>query len=96
MRSLHPDGLTDVSPSRPGMGHSTDVPLRNRLNIWIELVPLLLGHLQIEHVTLVSHSAGTIYLLNTLIRCRNILHPNTPLVVLVGMVLILSINTIRW
>jgi pimeloyl-ACP methyl ester carboxylesterase len=88
MRSLDLDGLTDLSPSRPGMGHSTDVPLRQRLNTWIELVPRFLAHLQIEHVTLASHSAGTIYLLNTLIRCRNILHPNTPMVILVGMILI--------
>jgi pimeloyl-ACP methyl ester carboxylesterase len=84
MRSFDPDGLTDLSPFRPGMGHSTDVPLSQRLNIWIELVPRFLAYLQIEHVTLASHSAGTIYLLNTLIRCRDILHPNTPLVVLVG------------
>ncbi len=95
MRSLDSDRLTDLSHSRPGMGYSTDVPLRQRLNTWIELVPYFLAHLKIEHVTLASHSAGTIYLLNTLIRCRNILHPITPLVFLIGMILILPINAVR-
>jgi hypothetical protein len=75
------------------MGHSTDVPLAQRVTTWIELVPRLLAHLQIEHVALASHSAGTIYLLNTLIRCRDILDPNRPLVALVGMVFIPSMNT---
>lgn len=70
------------------MGHSTDVPLRQRVDVWIELVPRLLAHLQIEHVTLAAHSAGTIFLLNTLARCRNILHPDRPLVALIGMILI--------
>lgn len=87
MQFLDPDGLTNLSPSRPGMGHSTDVPLRQRVNTWIALVPLLLAHLRIEHVTLAAHSAGTIYLFNTLIRCRNILDLNKPLVALVGMIL---------
>lgn len=68
------------------MGHSTDVPLAQRLNVWIELVPQFLAHLQIKHVALASHSAGTIYLLNTLVRCRQILDPNRALVALVGMV----------
>ncbi|KAL2133771.1 hypothetical protein VTI74DRAFT_1708 [Chaetomium olivicolor] len=77
-------GVRVLVVDRPGMGHSTDVPLRQRVNIWIELVPRLLAHLRIEHVALASHSAGTIYLLNTLLRCRNILHPNRPLVALVA------------
>jgi len=72
------------------MGHSTDVPLNQRLDIWIELVPRLLAHLRIRHVALASHSAGTIYLFNTLIRCRDILDPKRPLVALVGMFLFLS------
>lgn len=78
------------------MGHSTDVPLRQRVTVWLEVVPRLLEHLQIQHVALAAHSSGTIYLLNTLARYRNILHPTRPLVALVGMVLIPSMNTMRW
>lgn len=94
MRVLDPDWLTDLSPSRPGMGHSTDVPLQQRVNVWIEVVPPLLAHLQIEHVALASHSSGTIYLLNTLIRCRGILDPNKPVVALVGTVDLPSMNSV--
>ncbi|KAL6884406.1 hypothetical protein GGI43DRAFT_419560 [Trichoderma evansii] len=60
-------------------------PLPQRVNTWVELVPRLLAHLQIEHVALACHRAGTIYLLNTLIRCREILDPKRPLVVFIGM-----------
>ena len=66
------------------MGHSTDVPLPQRVSIWVELVPLFLAYLHIKHVALASHSAGTIYLFNTLLRCRDILHPTKPLVSLVA------------
>lgn len=88
MRLLYLDRLTDLSPCRPGMGHSTDVRLAQRVTTWIEVAPRLLAHLQIKHVALASHSAGTIYLLNTLVRCREILDPNRPLVALVGMALL--------
>jgi hypothetical protein len=33
-----------------------------RVSTWIETVPRLLAHLDIQHVSLASHSAGTIYL----------------------------------
>ncbi|KAJ1709607.1 Alpha/Beta hydrolase protein [Aspergillus flavus] len=73
-------GVRVLVVDRPGMGNSTDVPLDQRLSIWIELVPRLLAHLEIEHVALVSHCAGTIYLLNTLFYCRELLHPERPFV----------------
>lgn len=66
------------------MGHSTDVPLGQRVSVWIELVPRILEHLGVEHVAFVSHSAGTIYLLNTLYHHRRLLHPEKPLVGLLG------------
>ncbi|KAH8127748.1 hypothetical protein LI328DRAFT_164773 [Trichoderma asperelloides] len=77
-------GVRVLVVDRPGLGHSTAVPLDQRVNTWIELVPRLLAHLQIEHVALACHSAGTIYLLNTLVRCREILDPNRPLAVLIA------------
>jgi len=66
------------------MGHSTEVALSLRLSTWIRTVPLLLEHLDIKHVALVSHSAGTIYLLNTLHYHRDVLHPDRPFVALFG------------
>ncbi|KAM7183367.1 hypothetical protein V8F33_013638 [Rhypophila sp. PSN 637] len=77
-------GVRVLVVDRPGMGHSTNVPLDQRLNVWIELVLALLAYLQIRQVSLVSHSAGTIYLLNTLSRCRGILHQDNPLAVMVA------------
>jgi hypothetical protein len=67
------------------MGESTNVALEQRIPVWVELVPLLLAHLGIKHVALVSHSAGTMYLFNTLHYCREILHPERPFVALLGM-----------
>lgn len=66
------------------MGHSTDVPLSQRIPTWIQIVPLLLAHLGIEHVALVSHSAGMMYLLNTLHHFRDMLHPERPFVAFMG------------
>lgn len=44
------------------------------------MVPLLLAHLDIAHVSLASHSGGDIYLLNTLLTYPSLLHPETPYV----------------
>jgi hypothetical protein len=71
------------------MGKTTDVPLEQRMSVWIEIVPLLLAHLGIQHVALASHSAGTMYLLNTLYRCREILDPEKPMATFIGMFSIL-------
>ncbi|KAH8124977.1 hypothetical protein LI328DRAFT_133448 [Trichoderma asperelloides] len=75
-------GVRVLVADRPGMGHSTEVALSLRLSTWIRTVPLLLEHLDIKHVALVSHSAGTIYLLNTLHYHRDVLHPDRPFVAL--------------
>lgn len=64
------------------MGGSTDVPLSRRVSVWIETVQRLLAHLDIQRVALVSHSAGTIYLMNTLSHCRDILYPDAPVTLL--------------
>lgn len=66
------------------MGGSASVPDESRVDLWVELVPLLLAHLSIDHVALMAHSAGTIYLLNTLFYCRDILDPAYPYVALLG------------
>ncbi|KAL7929317.1 Alpha/Beta hydrolase protein [Trichoderma chlorosporum] len=73
-------GVRVLVVDRPGMGRSTGVPLPQRLSTWIQLVPLLLAHLDIGHVALVAHSAGTMYLLNTLHHYRSMLHPERPFV----------------
>ncbi|KAK1147330.1 hypothetical protein N8T08_001407 [Aspergillus melleus] len=71
-------GVRVLIVDRPGMGASTPVPLEKRVSVWIDLVPRLLAHLNIPHVALASHSAGMIYLLNTLFHCRELLHPERP------------------
>lgn len=69
---------------RPGMGGATPAPLQQRLPIWLETVPVLLAHLKTPHVTLLSHSAGAIFLLNTLYTYPQILHPQTPTAILLA------------
>ncbi|KGO75406.1 hypothetical protein PITC_080920 [Penicillium italicum] len=85
---LHPIaekwGVRVLVVDRPGMGNSTDVPLAQRVSTWVEIVPRLLAHLNIQHVSLASHSAGTIYLLNTLYYCRDILNPKKPMATLLA------------
>jgi pimeloyl-ACP methyl ester carboxylesterase len=69
---------------RPGFGGSTLVPLSQRISVWIEAVPLVLARLGVKHVALFSHSAGTIYSLNTLGQLREILDPVKPYVAFIG------------
>lgn len=55
-----------------------------RMRVWLETVPALLQQLNVEHVAIVTHSAGAIYTLNTLFRHRSILNPKAPYVALLG------------
>lgn len=48
------------------MGGSTNVPLANRMDTWLRIVPALMRHLHVDHFHCFAHSAGTAYLLNTL------------------------------
>ncbi|GES62413.1 hypothetical protein ATEIFO6365_0005039000 [Aspergillus terreus] len=68
-------GVRLLVVDRPGMGASTDVPLAQRVAVWIEIVPQFLAYLQIPRVNLVAHSAGTIFLLNTWAQCREYINP---------------------
>ncbi|RHZ62993.1 hypothetical protein CDV55_102910 [Aspergillus turcosus] len=68
-------GVRLLVVDRPGMGGSTDVPLAQRVAVWVDMLPRLLAHLGIPRVSLVSHSAGTIYLLNTWAYCRQAVRP---------------------
>ncbi|OHW94834.1 interferon-induced GTP-binding protein mx2 [Colletotrichum incanum] len=67
-----------INPDRPGFGGTTSVPAADRVRVWLEIVPALLRHLGIRHVSVASHSAGTIYALNTLLYLRRILSPTRP------------------
>lgn len=70
---------------RPGMGGSTPVPLNMRVKVWLEMVAAVLQRLNVQHIDLLlSHSAGTIYSLNTLYTHRNFLNPAGASVVFLG------------
>lgn len=60
------------------------MPLNIRVQVWLETVPALLKRLNVEHVSLLCHSAGTIYALNTLFSLRNILDPHAPYAAFIG------------
>ncbi|KAL3425300.1 hypothetical protein PVAG01_02091 [Phlyctema vagabunda] len=66
-------GVRLVYCDRPGMGGSTPVALENRINVWLETVPILMSHLNASRVALGCHSAGTVYLLNTMFYLPHIL-----------------------
>ena len=48
------------------------------------MVSALLDHVKIKYVHFASHSAGTIFVLNTLLHLRHLLHPVRPYVALFG------------
>jgi hypothetical protein len=54
------------------------------MQVWLETVPALLSKVGVEHVSLVTHSAGTVYTLNTLLQHRGILDPEAPYVAFLG------------
>jgi len=66
------------------MGGSPNVPLNLRVQVWLETVPALLKALHVQHVSIVSHSAGTIYALNTMYSLPEILDPERPYVALLA------------
>lgn len=69
---------------RPGMGGSTPVSLSIRVQVWLETVPILLQRVNVKHVSIVTHSAGGVYTLNTLAKMRSILDPRAPYVAFLG------------
>lgn len=68
-------GVRLLVVDRPGMGASTDVPLGQRVAAWTDMLPRLLAHLEIPRMSLVAHSAGTVFLLNTWAQCRDYVNP---------------------
>lgn len=67
---------------RPGIGGTQAVPLDQRIATWLDMVSALLDHVNVKHVHLASHSAGTIFVLDTLLHLRHLLHPTRPYVAL--------------
>ena len=55
-----------------------------RMRVWLETVPALLQRLDVEHVAIVTHSAGALYTLNTLFHHRALLDPKAPYVAFLG------------
>jgi len=66
------------------MGGSTPVNINIRMQVWLESVPAILRKLNIKHVSFMTHSAGTIYTLNSLLHHREFLDPKAPYVAFLG------------
>lgn len=56
------------------------MPVENRVSTWLEAVPVVLEYLGVRHVAVVSHSAGTMYAINTVVHLSHLLHPQRPFV----------------
>ncbi|KND94707.1 hypothetical protein TOPH_00024 [Tolypocladium ophioglossoides CBS 100239] len=67
-----------VSPDRPGIGGTGDVTAERRMMVWRDVIPALLKHLGIRHVSLGSQSGGSIYVLDMLLHHPEFLHPERP------------------
>lgn len=59
----------------PGTGHSTPVPVLKRIAVWLETVPVLLKTIGATHVSVLAHSFGGMYALNTIYAMPHILRP---------------------
>jgi pimeloyl-ACP methyl ester carboxylesterase len=82
-------GVDANEQDRPGFGGSTAVPLDKRANTWLESVPAVLEKLEVEHVALMSHSAGTFYAFNTAVMLPHLLYPGRGFMACLGMLLFL-------
>lgn len=69
-----------IHADRPGIGASTPVCIEERIPAYLEMIPKLLAHLGIEHVSLAAHSFGTIYAINFLLLYPQLVHPERPYV----------------
>jgi hypothetical protein len=69
---------------RPGFGGSSAVALDKRVQTWLEIVPAVLKYLNVQHVALLSHSAGTIYAFNTAVKLSHLLYPGKPFMACLG------------
>ncbi|ORY14302.1 Alpha/Beta hydrolase protein [Clohesyomyces aquaticus] len=67
-----------IHADRPGIGGSDAVEDIERIEMWLEMIPKLLAHLNVSHVSIASHSAGAIYAMNTILTYPELLHPKNP------------------
>ncbi|THY93835.1 hypothetical protein D6C92_05180 [Aureobasidium pullulans] len=79
------EGVRVIFIDRPGVGGSTPVPLEQRVQVWLDAVPAVLEHLGVKTISLLSHSAGAIYAINTLLLLPHLLHPHHPFAAFLSM-----------
>ncbi|KAK0711911.1 hypothetical protein B0H67DRAFT_491118 [Lasiosphaeris hirsuta] len=64
-----------IVADRPGFGGTDDIETKDKLSRWSEVIPSLLAHLGIQHVSVACHSGGTIWALDLLLHHPHLLHP---------------------
>ncbi|KYK59269.1 hypothetical protein DCS_00399 [Drechmeria coniospora] len=73
-----------VNLDRPGIGGTDAVPADKLLETWRDVIPALLQHLGIRHVSIVCQSGGIIYALDAILHNPQILHPSRPYLAMGG------------
>ncbi|KAM3534155.1 hypothetical protein MY4038_002545 [Beauveria bassiana] len=73
-----------INVERPGYGGTDEVELKERLWVWQVVIPALLTHLNIKHVSVGCHSAGTVYALDFILHHPEFLHPERPYLAIAG------------
>ncbi|KAK3357957.1 hypothetical protein B0T25DRAFT_622549 [Lasiosphaeria hispida] len=76
--------LRIITTDRPGIGGTDDAETKDRLSLWLEVIPSLLAHLGIPHVSVACHSGGTIWALDMLLHHPHLLHPTRPYLAIGG------------
>ncbi|XWX01734.1 hypothetical protein V2A60_009763 [Cordyceps javanica] len=73
-----------INIERPGYGGTDEVEVQDRLRVWQCAIPALLAHLDIKHVSVGCHSAGTVYALDFILHHPQFLHPERPYLAIAG------------
>ncbi|GAB1312489.1 hypothetical protein MFIFM68171_02699 [Madurella fahalii] len=73
-----------INPDRPGIGGTDSADAKDRMSLWLDVIPALLAHLGIRHVSVACHSGGTIWALDFVFHHPQLLHPSRPYLAIGG------------
>ncbi|KXX82332.1 hypothetical protein MMYC01_201299 [Madurella mycetomatis] len=73
-----------INLDRPGIGGTDPADAKDRMSLWLDVIPALLAHLGISHVSVACHSGGTIWALDFILHQPQLLHPSRPYLAIGG------------
>ncbi|KAK4040125.1 hypothetical protein C8A01DRAFT_35904 [Parachaetomium inaequale] len=71
-------GVRLITPDKPGVGGTEPVDINQKVKAWFDIVQALVKRLDLKHVAFLGHSSGAIYILNSLLHLRHLMHQTRP------------------